>query len=112
MQTPQPEVPGGLITEVEPRSLAARLGVRVGDVLLKVNGQIRQDANTGQMIWTVADIVSFLSHLMTLEPGDVIATGTPAGVGHSSSTFLKAGDVMEAEIEKIGVLRNAVKAMA
>ena len=50
--------------------------------------------------------------LMTLEPGDVIATGTPAGVGSTTGTFLKAGDVMEAEIEGIGVLRTPVKAMA
>lgn len=79
---------------------------------LKVNGEVKQEANTGQMIFRVPEIVAFISTLMTLEPGDVIATGTPAGVGHTTSTFLKAGDIMEAEIEKIGALRNPVKAMA
>ena len=59
---------------------------------LKVNGEVRQDANTAQMIYPVADIVSFLSHLMTLEPGDVISTGTPSGVGIATGTFLEVGD--------------------
>ena len=51
------------------------------NLTLKVNGEVKQKANTSQMIYPVADIVSFLSHIMTLEPGDVIATGTPSGVG-------------------------------
>ena len=73
---------------------------------------MKQDASTGQMIFGVPEVVAFASTLMTLDPGDVIATGTPAGVGSSTNTFLKAGDVMEVEIEKIGAFRTPVKAMA
>lgn len=75
---------------------------------LKVNGRVRQNANTAQMIYAVADIVSFLSHLMTLEPGDVIATGTPSGVGLATGDYMKAGDVIEASIEKLGTLTNTL----
>lgn len=77
---------------------------------LKVNGQVMQDANTAQMIFPVAALVSILSSFVTLEPGDVIVTGTPAGVGHARKppVYLKAGDVVEAEIGGIGVLRNPV----
>lgn len=78
------------------------------DVELKVNGEVRQNANTSQMIHTVAQIVSFLSNLMTLEPGDVIATGTPSGVGFPTGNFLKAGDKIEASIEKLGTLTNTL----
>ena len=73
---------------------------------LQVNGRTRQDASTGQMIWPVADIVAFLSHLMTLEPGDVICTGTPSGVGVASGTFLQAGDRIECTIDHLGTLTN------
>jgi 2-keto-4-pentenoate hydratase/2-oxohepta-3-ene-1,7-dioic acid hydratase in catechol pathway len=75
---------------------------------LKVNGQVRQSANTGQMIYAVADIVSFLSHLMTLEPGDCICTGTPSGVGVATGHFLKAGDRIECTIEGLGALTNTL----
>jgi len=75
---------------------------------LSVNGEIRQDSTTGQMIYPVADIVSFLSYLMTLEPGDIIATGTPEGVGFATGNFLKAGDQIEATIEKLGTLTNTL----
>lgn len=75
---------------------------------LKVNGQVRQNANTGQMIYPVADIVSFLSHLMTLEPGDVIATGTPSGVGVATGNFLQAHDAIECAIEGLGTLTNTL----
>jgi 2-keto-4-pentenoate hydratase/2-oxohepta-3-ene-1,7-dioic acid hydratase in catechol pathway len=78
------------------------------DMRLSVNGQIRQNANTSQMIHTVAQIVSFLSHLMTLEPGDVITTGTPSGVGLGTGNFLKAGDRIEATIENLGTLTNTL----
>jgi len=77
-------------------------------MVLKVNGEVRQNANTGQMIYSVADIVSFLSHLMTLEPGDVICTGTPSGVGMATGNFLKAGDRIECNIEGLGALTNAL----
>jgi 2-keto-4-pentenoate hydratase/2-oxohepta-3-ene-1,7-dioic acid hydratase in catechol pathway len=75
---------------------------------LKVNRQVRQDADTAQMIYPVADIVSFLSHLMTLEPGDVICTGTPSGVGVATGDFLEAGDRIECTIDGLGTLTNTV----
>jgi 2-keto-4-pentenoate hydratase/2-oxohepta-3-ene-1,7-dioic acid hydratase in catechol pathway len=75
---------------------------------LKVNGRTRQDAGTSQMIYSVADVVSFLSHLMTLEPGDVICTGTPSGVGLATGDFLNAGDIIECSIEGLGTLTNTL----
>ena len=76
----------------------------------RVNGQVVQHASTSSMIFTVAAIVSFLSSLMTLEPGDIIATGTPSGVGFKRTPplYLQHGDVVEVEIEGIGQLRNPV----
>jgi 2-keto-4-pentenoate hydratase/2-oxohepta-3-ene-1,7-dioic acid hydratase in catechol pathway len=62
------------------------------------------------MIWTVREQVAYLSTIVTLEPGDVVATGTPAGVGQARGIFLKPGDVMEAWLEYIGTLRNPVVA--
>jgi 2-keto-4-pentenoate hydratase/2-oxohepta-3-ene-1,7-dioic acid hydratase in catechol pathway len=81
-------------------------------VKLRLNGQTMQDASTAQMIFPVAAIVAILSSFMTLEPGDIISTGTPSGVGHARKppVYLKAGDVVEAEIAGIGVLRNPVVA--
>lgn len=73
------------------------------NISLRVNGDLKQDSNTKNLIFSVEKIVSFISHIMTLNPGDVIATGTPPGVGS-----LKVGDVVEVEIEDIGVLRNTV----
>jgi len=78
------------------------------DMKLTVNGEVRQKANSSQMIHTVAQIVSFLSHLMTLEPGDIIATGTPSGVGFATGNYLKAGDRIEATIENLGTLTNTL----
>ena len=75
---------------------------------LRVNGQVRQKADTGRMIYDVAEIIAFLSRLMTLEPGDVICTGTPSGVGVATGRFLQPGDVIEAEIDGIGTLTNRV----
>ncbi len=75
---------------------------------LTVNGKVRQKANTAQMIYSVADIVSFLSHIMTLEPADVIATGTPSGVAMATGDFLQPGDVIECSIEKLGTLTNTL----
>ena len=77
---------------------------------LSVNGKTRQKANTGRMIFNVYEIVSFISHIMTLTPGDVIATGTPSGVGAATGTFLQAGDVITARIERIGELTNVLGA--
>ncbi|MHC4543719.1 MAG: fumarylacetoacetate hydrolase family protein [Planctomycetota bacterium] len=78
------------------------------EMTLKVNDRVRQQANTSQMIYAVADIVSFLSHIMTLEPGDVIATGTPAGVAMASGDFLQPGDTIECTIQKLGTLTNTL----
>jgi 5-carboxymethyl-2-hydroxymuconate isomerase len=80
------------------------------DLFLRVNGAAKQTSNTKEMIFGTAEIVSFLSHNFTLEPGDVILTGTPWGCGAFADPpeFLTAGDVVEAEVEGIGVLRNPV----
>lgn len=79
---------------------------------LKVNDQVMQNANTSAMIFPVAAIISILSSFVTLEPGDVISTGTPSGVGHARRppVYLRPGNVVEAEIEGIGKLRNPVEA--
>ncbi|GCE18152.1 fumarylacetoacetate hydrolase family protein [Dictyobacter kobayashii] len=81
---------------------------------LLVNGEIKQDGNTRQMIFSIPDMIATLSLGMTLEPGDIIATGTPSGVGFSRvpPEFLQPGDVMESEIEGIGTLRNPIVASA
>jgi len=72
-------------------------------ITTRVNGQVKQDSSTSDLIFDVATLISFCSQYMTLEAGDVISTGTPAGVGN-----LNPGDVVEVEIEGIGVLTNAV----
>jgi len=75
---------------------------------MRVNGQVRQSSHTSKMIFPVAQCIAVLSQAMTLLPGDIIATGTPDGVGAASGNFLKAGDRMEAEVEGIGVLANKI----
>jgi 2-keto-4-pentenoate hydratase/2-oxohepta-3-ene-1,7-dioic acid hydratase in catechol pathway len=77
---------------------------------LRVNGVVKQDDTTAHMLFDVATIIEALSHVLTLEPGDVIATGTPAGVGFARTPpeFLHPGDLMESSIERIGTLRNRV----
>ncbi|MCM3901201.1 MAG: fumarylacetoacetate hydrolase family protein [Pyrinomonadaceae bacterium] len=79
-------------------------------IKLRLNGKTMQDSNTDQLIFGVPELVAFLSETITLEPGDVIATGTPPGVGFARKppVFLKAGDVMEVEIEGLGTLNNPV----
>lgn len=77
---------------------------------LDVNGETMQDASTEGMIFDVREQIAYLSSLLTLEPGDVIATGTPTGVGMGRGVFLKPGDVMCASIEGIGALTNPVEA--
>jgi len=76
---------------------------------LKVNGQIEQAASTADMVFPVAAVVSFVSSFVTLNPGDIISTGTPDGVGHAKGKYLKRGDVVEAAIDGIGMLRNPVE---
>ncbi len=76
----------------------------------RVNGEVRQDSHTSRMIFPVATLVHIISQGTTLLPGDIIATGTPAGVGMGLNPpqFLKAGDIMELEIEGVGILRNKI----
>jgi 2-keto-4-pentenoate hydratase/2-oxohepta-3-ene-1,7-dioic acid hydratase in catechol pathway len=83
------------------------LGIRA-----RVNGDTLQDANTSLMVFGVAEAIASLTRVMTLEPGDIIATGTPAGVGmaRDPKVWLHEGDVVEIEIDGIGTLRNPVRA--
>lgn len=80
------------------------------NIFTRVNEQTLQQSNTKHMIFSVAETVAYISQLMTLEPGDIIATGTPEGVGFKRNPpiFLNHGDVVEIEVEKIGTLRNPV----
>lgn len=80
-------------------------------ISLELNGEIMQDSNTNNLIFTVPQIISFLSQSMTLKPGDLIATGTPPGVGmgRNPKVWLKSGDEMNIKIEKIGTLTNFVQ---
>lgn len=79
-------------------------------VQLRLNGQTMQDSNTKEFIFSVPKLIAYLSQVMTLEPGDLIFTGTPPGVGSARKPpiWLKAGDICEVEIDGIGVLRNPV----
>jgi 2-keto-4-pentenoate hydratase/2-oxohepta-3-ene-1,7-dioic acid hydratase in catechol pathway len=79
----------------------------------KLNNIVMQESRTSEMIFKTAEIVSFVSSAMTLFPGDIIATGTPEGVGvyRNPPIFLKDGDVVTVEIERIGSLRNRVKSI-
>ena len=89
----------------DPQNLAVRL---------RLNGQTMQDSNTRQMIFPASVAVAYISQIVTLQPGDLIFTGTPSGVGMARKppVWLKAGDVVEVEIEGLGVLRNPVVADA
>jgi 2-keto-4-pentenoate hydratase/2-oxohepta-3-ene-1,7-dioic acid hydratase in catechol pathway len=80
-------------------------------IVSRLNGEIMQDANTKDMIWDVAETIALLSECVTLEPGDVIAMGTPAGVGQSRvpPVWMKHGDVIEVEIEGVGLLVNKIE---
>jgi 2-keto-4-pentenoate hydratase/2-oxohepta-3-ene-1,7-dioic acid hydratase in catechol pathway len=81
-------------------------------ISLRLNGETRQDSNTSKMIFPIDVTIEFLSRGLTLEAGDIIATGTPEGVGlgRTPPEYMKDGDMMEAEIEGIGTLRNAIAA--
>jgi 2-keto-4-pentenoate hydratase/2-oxohepta-3-ene-1,7-dioic acid hydratase in catechol pathway len=80
------------------------------ELITRLNGQVVQQSSTADMIFSVAEIIAYLSKSMTLEPGDIIATGTPSGVGfkREPALFLKPGDVVEVEISSIGLLSNPV----
>ncbi len=84
------------------------------DIVLTVNGEERQRSNTANLVFSVPYLVEFLSNIMTLEPGDIILTGTPGGVGvaRDPQVFLKDGDVVRIEVEQVGVLENKVKQTA
>ncbi len=75
---------------------------------LSVNGRVMQDSNTSKLIFGIEEQIEFLTKLMTLEPGDVISTGTPAGVGHGRKIYLKPGDEVVVAIEGLGEQRNQV----
>ncbi|MGI8686961.1 MAG: fumarylacetoacetate hydrolase family protein [Thermomicrobiales bacterium] len=90
-----------------PLGPAVTVGLRADDLSVqsRLNGEVRQSARTSQMIFSVPKLIAFISRVMTLDPGDVIITGTPAGVGP-----MKPGDTIEVEVEGIGILRNPVAA--
>jgi acylpyruvate hydrolase len=98
-----PMGPGIVLAEMIPDPQTLQLTTRV-------NGEVVQHDSTANMIYSVAKIIAFLSSFMTLEPGDLIATGTPSGVGgmRQPPLFLRDGDLVEVEIEGIGVIRNPV----
>jgi 2-keto-4-pentenoate hydratase/2-oxohepta-3-ene-1,7-dioic acid hydratase in catechol pathway len=79
-------------------------------VVTRVNGDVVQDGNTSDMIFSVGQILSFVSRTLTLHPGDVLITGTPAGVGYTRTPprYLRPGDVVEVEIERVGSVRNPI----
>jgi len=79
-------------------------------VQTRVNGEVVQDGRTDEMAYTVGDTLSLISHTFTLRPGDLLATGTPSGVGYARTPpwLLQPGDVVEVEVERLGVLRNTV----
>src|SRR3954469_13881640 len=90
---------------------AGAVGLRIQS---RLNGQVMQDANTSDMIFSVAETIALLADVCTLEPGDVIVMGTPAGVGQARTppVWMKAGDKIEIEIERIGTLSNPIAAEA
>jgi 2-keto-4-pentenoate hydratase/2-oxohepta-3-ene-1,7-dioic acid hydratase in catechol pathway len=79
-------------------------------ITTRVNGETMQDSNTSDMIFSTAKTIEYLSEFMTLEPGDIIATGTPSGVAHARKppAWMKAGDKVEVEVDRIGVLANPI----
>jgi 2-keto-4-pentenoate hydratase/2-oxohepta-3-ene-1,7-dioic acid hydratase in catechol pathway len=95
-----PMVPASVVGDL-------RDGLRVQT---RVNGETVQDGSTDAMVYTVGDTLSLISHTFTLRPGDLLATGTPSGVGYARTPpwLLQPGDVVEVEVERIGILRNTV----
>lgn len=79
------------------------------EVSVTLNGEQKQRASTKMMIFPIPDLIAFISRIVTLHPGDVIATGTPEGTGKSIGRFLTDGDVLEASVAGIGTLRNPVQ---
>jgi acylpyruvate hydrolase len=93
-----------LVTLDEIADLGA-LGLRT-----RINGETVQEGNTSELIFGVAETIAWLSRTITLVPGDIIATGTPAGVGASTGRFLRAGDTVEVEVDGLGAVSNPVRA--
>jgi 2-keto-4-pentenoate hydratase/2-oxohepta-3-ene-1,7-dioic acid hydratase in catechol pathway len=96
---------GPLVPAAEVGDLRAGLRVQT-----RVNGQTVQDGRTDEMVYTVGDTLALISHTLTLRPGDLLATGTPAGVGYARTPvwLLHPGDVVEVEVDRLGILRNVV----
>jgi 2-keto-4-pentenoate hydratase/2-oxohepta-3-ene-1,7-dioic acid hydratase in catechol pathway len=96
---------GPMVPAAEVGDLRDGLRVRT-----RVNGETVQDGRTDEMVYTVGDTLSLISHTFTLRPGDLLATGTPSGVGYARDPqwLLQPGDVVEVEVERLGVLRNPV----
>ncbi len=94
-----------------PRMVPAAAIANPQDIGLKlaVNGEVKQDGRSTNMIFSIAEQISIASRIMTLDPGDLLLTGTPAGVGAPKQTFLKAGDTVDAEIEGIGRLSVVIQ---
>ena len=88
-------------TRCRAKAVGSRLPLK-----LTVNGEVHQDASTALQIFPVAAVIEFVSAFVTLEPGDIISTGTAAGVGHAKGVHLRSGDIVEASIDGIGVLKN------
>jgi 2-keto-4-pentenoate hydratase/2-oxohepta-3-ene-1,7-dioic acid hydratase in catechol pathway len=80
------------------------------EMSLTVNGELRQHAKSDDMVYSIYEQIAYLSTVMTLEPGDILSTGTPSGVGIASGRLLKVGDVVRIEIEQLGVMENTVVA--
>ena len=98
-----------IVTRDEVAPGAHGLGIRS-----RLNGKVMQDSNTEHMIFNVPRTIAILSEIMTLEPGDLIATGTPSGVGHARKppVWMRPGDVVEVEVDGVGTLRNPIVAEA
>ena len=79
------------------------------EMALRVNGELRQHSSAGEMIFTVPEAIAWISAFVTLEPGDLICMGTPGGVGETTQTYLRSGDVVEAIVESLGVSTNSVE---
>ena len=79
------------------------------ELQLKLNGELRQHGSTADQVFPLAAVIAFISSFVTLEPGDIISTGTPAGVGSTTNTFLRPGDKLAATIESIGELKTVVE---
>ncbi|HID72977.1 TPA: FAA hydrolase family protein, partial [Candidatus Micrarchaeota archaeon] len=77
-------------------------------LVLRLNGEVRQEGSTDDMIFKIPEIIEYVSNGITLKPGDIIATGTPPGIGYVTGRLLRPGDVVECEVERVGVLRNPV----